>query len=213
MDDMPENMGSVTGWLGRLREGDRGAADELCNRYFTQLTRLARARLGKTPRRVADEEDVASGVMYELVSGLLEDRFPDLNDRDDLWALLTVMTQRKAMHQVKAQFRKKRGGGAVVGESVFGQCGVGMERRGVNEAVGREPSPDFVVSMAENCERLFEILGDETLREVARMRMQGYEVKEIAERFGVAERSIGRKLALIRDVWEEEIDSDEDDAA
>src|SRR5438874_1974030 len=50
---------SVTDWLGRLRAGDRDAAQRLWERYFDQLVRLARGRLRGARRRAADEEDVA----------------------------------------------------------------------------------------------------------------------------------------------------------
>jgi len=51
--------GSVTGWLGRLVAGDPSAAQQLWQRYFHRLVGLARQKLRDTPRRVADEEDVA----------------------------------------------------------------------------------------------------------------------------------------------------------
>ena len=54
MDDDP-----VTLWIEGLKAGDEAAVADLWNRYFDRLVQLARQRLGSTPRRVADEEDVA----------------------------------------------------------------------------------------------------------------------------------------------------------
>jgi hypothetical protein len=52
------DRGSVTHWLGPLRAGDEEAASRLRARYFAGLVRLARARLGTTPRGAADVGDV-----------------------------------------------------------------------------------------------------------------------------------------------------------
>ena len=49
----------VTCWLRQLEAGDEDAARLLWQRYYRELVELARARFGTTPRRVADEEDVA----------------------------------------------------------------------------------------------------------------------------------------------------------
>jgi hypothetical protein len=46
----------VTHWLGRLKEGDRAAAQPLWERYFRRLVGLARERLRGLPRAAADEE-------------------------------------------------------------------------------------------------------------------------------------------------------------
>ena len=50
---------SVTIWLDRLYAGDEKAARELWDRYFSQLVRLAAAKLPRGVRRDFDEEDVA----------------------------------------------------------------------------------------------------------------------------------------------------------
>src|SRR4051812_6051196 len=53
----------VTLWLRQLEGGDQDAARLLWQRYYRELVELARARLGQTPRRIADEEDVALSVL------------------------------------------------------------------------------------------------------------------------------------------------------
>jgi hypothetical protein len=86
--------GSVTHWLGQLCAGDQAAAQPLWERYFQRLVDQARARLRATPRRVADEEDVALSVFDSFCRGAERGRFPQLSDRDDLWRLLVVITGR-----------------------------------------------------------------------------------------------------------------------
>ena len=51
---------SVTHWIEQLKAGEGSdAQQQLWNRYFRRLVRLADKQLGDTPRRVADQEDVA----------------------------------------------------------------------------------------------------------------------------------------------------------
>jgi DNA-directed RNA polymerase specialized sigma24 family protein len=70
--------------------------------------------------------------------------------------------------------------------------------------IDREPTPEFAAEVAEQCRALLARLGDPTLEAVAVKRMEGYSVEEIAAELGCAERSVKRKLALIRDIWSED---------
>ena len=53
---MSPSEGSVSHWLGPLREGDPDAAQRLWERYFQQLIELARKKLRALPHREAAEE-------------------------------------------------------------------------------------------------------------------------------------------------------------
>ena len=53
---------SVTLWFDQLRKGNEQAASQLWQRYFQRLVQLAKQRLGATPNRLVDEEDVAVSV-------------------------------------------------------------------------------------------------------------------------------------------------------
>ena len=68
----------VTRWIGRLTDGDEAAAQAIWERYFEKLVRLARQKLSKMPRRVADEEDVALSAMHSFYQGAVAGRFPPL---------------------------------------------------------------------------------------------------------------------------------------
>ena len=75
---------------------------------------LARTRLRAARLKDAggDEEDAALSAFESLYAGLANGKFPQLNDRDDLWRLLVVITSRKVLLQARRQLRQKRGGGA-----------------------------------------------------------------------------------------------------
>jgi DNA-directed RNA polymerase specialized sigma24 family protein len=198
--------GSVSHWIGALKEGDALAAQRLWERYFDALVRLARTKLGATPRRDADEEDIALSAFHSFCEGAAHGRFPQLDDRYGLWRLLVTVTLRKALDQSERQRRKKRGGGRVRGESVLNEPDTDMRQAGIEQVVGREPTPEFAAMVADECRRLLEELGDETLRQIAVLRMEGYADPEIAARLGCGLRTVGRKLELIRKTWMREVE-------
>jgi DNA-directed RNA polymerase specialized sigma24 family protein len=194
-------QGSVTRWLGQLQAGDPAAAQPLWERYFQRLVALARARLQGAPRRAADEEDVALSAFDSFCRAAGGGRFPQLGDRDDLWKLLVVMTARKACHLLRDQQRRKRGGTAPAAGLAD------PEPPDLDDIVGAEPSPEFAAQVAEETQRLLGLLdqaGDAGLRGVALQKMEGYTVEEIAADLRCAPRTVARKLALIRKVWEKE---------
>jgi DNA-directed RNA polymerase specialized sigma24 family protein len=198
-----EGEGSVTHWIADLKEGDEDAARQLWQRYFDQLARLARVKLRSAPRAMADEEDVALSAFHSLCAAAARGRFSQLNDRDDLWRLLVTITARKAVRQAVYHRRQKRGGGQVQGEvgGLDGDSGHGAE---LDQVAGREPSPEFAAMLAEQYGLLLEGLRDETLRQIARLRLEGYTSDEIAGQLGCNRRTVTRKLELIRTTWQED---------
>lgn len=197
---------NVTQWLDLLKAGEKNATTQLWNEFFGRLLSLARKKLMRAPRRVADEEDVALSAFHSFCRGAAEGRFQKLDDRDDLWQVLAIITTRKAGRQIQKNFAKKRGDGQVRGESVFGQDG---DNRfgGIQEAATGGPSPEFQVIANEEFEALLDRLPDDSIREIAFAKLEGYTNQEIADRLGRHVRSIERKLQLIRKYWE----SDDDD--
>jgi DNA-directed RNA polymerase specialized sigma24 family protein len=198
---------SSSSWIVRLREGDAEAAQRLWEAYFKRLVRLARIKLRGSRRRVADEEDVALSVMDSFCRAAARGRFPQLKDRSNLWALLVILTARKAADQIEQECRKKRGGGAVRGESVLVQQGGKSESgRGLEQIAGAEPTPAFAAQMAEAFQRLLDQLDDPNLRTIALRKMEGYTNAEIAGMLGCVTGTIERKLRVIRTLWSKEAD-------
>jgi DNA-directed RNA polymerase specialized sigma24 family protein len=197
---------SITEWLGNLREGDQAAAQPLWERYFSKLVTVARTKLRRMRRTTADEdeEDAALSAFNSFCAGAARGNFPQLADRDDLWRLLVVITARKAMAQANRQGRQKRGGGRVVEEAVLfghGLSGADGSIAGLERIAADGPTPEFAAMMAEECRRLLDALDDESLKQVAVSRMEGYNNDEIAEQLGCARRTVARRLDLIRKTW------------
>jgi DNA-directed RNA polymerase specialized sigma24 family protein len=193
---------SVSHWIQGLKAGDEAAIQKLWERYFERVVRLARKKLGTTPRRVMDEEDVAQSVMKSLCLGAARGQFPQLSDRDNLWGLLIVLTTRKAADHIVYSRRQKRGAGQVRGESVLEGANSSTSGAGGLEIIlDQNPSPATLVELEEGCQRLLDRLGDDTLRRIALWKMEGYTRDEIAEKLGCARRTVARKLELIRKMW------------
>jgi DNA-directed RNA polymerase specialized sigma24 family protein len=193
-----DTEGSVTRWISALKQGDRSVAQELWEAYFLRLVGLARARLRDVPRRIADEEDVALSAFDSFFRGAQAGRFPRLDDRNDLWQILVLITVRKAIDLRKYEARPSRGNGGV-------RSLTELTREGLEAIGGDEPTPELAAELAEAYRRLIERLGDPTLQSVATCKLEGYTDDEIAARHGCVTRTVERKLALIRRIWGKEM--------
>jgi RNA polymerase sigma factor (sigma-70 family) len=201
---MSPDTHSVTRWIDRLKNHDPRAASALWERFVERMLVVARQRLGNTSRRVADEEDVVLAAFERFHHGLREGRFPRLNDRDDLWAILFTLTTRHAARQIRDQQRDKRGEGTVRGDSALaGEAG---------EPIDNAPTPGEALLLQESMARLLDALGDNSLRRIALARMEGHSNAEIAGQLRCSEITVERRLRLIRAIWQER-DRDDDSAA
>jgi DNA-directed RNA polymerase specialized sigma24 family protein len=187
----------VTYWIGQLKAGDAAAAQGLWEGYFQKMVELARHKLQGLPRRAADEEDVALSAFHSFCRGAVAGRFPQLGDRNSLWPLLVAITAHKAVDLLRHEHRLKRGGPPPDAR------GSAVPEAEVEHLLGREPTPEFALQVAEECQRLLDCLGDDGLRTVALWKMEGYTVEEIAARLGCVPRTVERKLRMIRHLWEE----------
>jgi DNA-directed RNA polymerase specialized sigma24 family protein len=190
--------GSITALLDRLNGGDHEAARLLWQRYYPRLVALARKKLHGAPRRVADEEDAALGAFDSFCRRAEQGYFPDLKDRDSLWALLVVLTARKAADQVKYHLRAKRGGGQVGDEAALNKEGGELGPSGFDGLEGDGPTPEEAALLAEEVETLLARLDNPVLRQVAVWKLEGYTNAEIASRQGCSTPTVERRLAIMR---------------
>ncbi len=188
-----DSDGSITQVLGAIREGGEAAAQTIWDRYSPRLAALARERLPASLRSVLDSEEIACQALESVVMGIHQGRFPELRDRNDLWALLACVVVRKASNDVKHALRQKRRAAG--------------ERVPLEEVSATVAPADLTVMAAEQFQYLLDSLGriDENLRTIAYWRFEGYTREEIATRLGCSLQRVIRKLDLIRKIWAESV--------
>ena len=187
---------SVTDWLAELKAGQTDAAQKIWERYFQQLIDIARNKFGSTSKRSTDEEDVVVQVMENLWFGVQNGRFPKLNDRNDLWQILVMLTDRRATDAIRrstVRYKHEAGESALAGRQLPAN-----EQRAMNFVEDETPSAEFAIEMVENLKQTFIKLEDETLQQVLVWKLEGYTNAEIAEKLKCVERTVERKLNLIR---------------
>lgn len=183
---------SVTGWFLALQTGDEGAADRLWDRYFQRIVRLARGRLGHDP--TYDEEDLAVSVFDAMVQLARENRYPELEGRDELWALMLVIAQRKMTRRTTHNRRLKRGGSDARQATVE-----------PDQLPAMAPTPDLSAAVEDECQHLLRRLDGDNLRQIALLKLDGLTNSEISLKLQISERTIKRRSVLIRKRWEQEL--------
>lgn len=183
--------GSITQLLVLLRERNDPAAAQLWKRFVPRLLGLARQVLASHPRLNSFADDVVQSVFASFFHRVRAGQFV-LDDRDDLWNLLAVMTVRKTRRAIRQESAEKRGSGRVISETGLGTLpleAIAVSRLG----------PEFDLYAEELLNRL-----SEELRSVAVLRLMGYTNSEIARQLDWTVRKVERKLQLIRLTWEKD---------
>jgi DNA-directed RNA polymerase specialized sigma24 family protein len=201
MTQTAQSAGPIDELFVRLKSGEEQAAQALWNEYSAALVNLAKQRLGNISLGMTDEEDVALSVFGSICRGAAEGRFTDVTTRDELWWLLLRITRQKVASHVRREMAAKRR----TNRQPDNKENAGDVPFGIYDLVSREPSPDFLLALEEESSRLMRFLRDDCLRTIVVLRIEGYLVSEIAERLSISERTVERKLQLIRDKWAREL--------
>lgn len=196
---------NVSHWIDLVKDVDSAAANHIWQHYFDRLVQSVRQRIMGQNRAVSDEEDIVLSVFESFYAAAEKGRFPDLSDRDDLWRLLLRMSARKVIDKRRHDQRQRRGGDVEIRS---------LDGRGsddcVIQVIGNEPSPDMVLMIQESVEQFFSHLGVGHLQDLAVAKLEGHSNAELAQRLQCSERTIERRLHLIREKYQQElIKSDE----
>jgi DNA-directed RNA polymerase specialized sigma24 family protein len=198
------DIGSISLLLQDLREGDEAALAALHQRCWTWLVQTACKRLGGVTLRSVDEEDVAQEAFWGFVNSVRGSRVLQLETRHDLFALLTHIVASKGATQLERHLAAKRGGGHVRGESALDAREGNSSRcvAGLQTIVSKEGNPAEEAVLADCYQHYVSGLPD-ALRPVAELHLAGATNAEIADQLGVVQRTVERKLQLIRGRWQE----------
>jgi DNA-directed RNA polymerase specialized sigma24 family protein len=186
--------GSVTRLIDKVRSGDEAAVGPLLDRYLAQLRRYVLNRLSGVDRGAIDESALALDAYISFISWVVAAEDPKLDDREDLWKVLSTIALRKSLKLIEKQDRR----GQIVRDSTLrGEDGQG---RGLDGIAADGPSPVDEVISQDLARRCMELLDDQQ-RRIVELRLQQATVVEIAEELGISVASVGRKLRKIREAW------------
>jgi hypothetical protein len=195
---MTTEPGSITQWLQRLHSGEADAAKEIWNRYYPRVVRLAALQLIKSDDRSIDEEDVAQSTFRTVYLAVMNGKYPDIEDRRDLWRLLLVSTLNRVRRHHRDSHTLKRSVNELVTQDQ-------SRRRLIMEISG----PDAQAEMADLIETLFRRLDQEDptgeLRQIALLKLEEHSASAIARRLKRRKNHVLQRIRLIRILWEESL--------
>src|SRR5262245_28055538 len=162
-----------------LRAGNEDAAELVVRKYGRRLIGLAAARLPAPVRAKEDEDDAVQSAFKSFFNRQKKGEF-DPEDWDELGTLLTYLTICKVDRRIRKYLAQKRD---VRRESAAGGA-AGQDDSGPKwEAAGPDPTADEKAVAEETLRELLKKLS-ETDREVVTLRLQGYQIAEIADQVG-----------------------------
>jgi len=182
--------GSITHWLHDLRQGDEDTVGMLWNRWYQRLC----GKIAPHARRLAicDEEDIALGAIYDLCDSLKQNKHAEIDDRNELWRMLSVIAIRKTRDWKKYDIADKRGGGNAT---------YSTSAQSESDMPTSTDVPELNAQFADDFRQLMTAKDDPELKRVVRLRLQGFTNNEIAEQLGCARRTVQYMLKRIREVW------------
>lgn len=184
-----QSAGSVSHWIAQAKAGDEAALARLHRRYWPALVGLARQRLHGSPIP-SDEEDIAQQAFVAFYQALKNQRLPKLENRHQCLALLSHIVACKVCNQVNHELTARKGGGRVQPGSAIVRLAEDSAGTPLQEAILKDCYQKYVGNIPEN------------LRPIAELFLQGYTRAEMAEQMGCTERTIDRKLAIVRTYWQ-----------
>jgi RNA polymerase sigma-70 factor (ECF subfamily) len=182
---VPEaGSGSDRSLIRKYRGGDDGAATSLYLRYANRLRALAKDYCtGKYARRF-DADDIVQSVFRTFFHGVKQ-RGYDVPPGGELWGLLMVLSLNKVRNLVEHHRAGKRAVQQTTSVTAADSQAILAEDEGA--------AAFLRLVLEEQLEGL-----PESNRAIVRLRIEGYEVAEIAEQTGRSRRTIERVLQHFR---------------
>lgn len=181
---------TVTNWISRLADGDGRALEIVFEKYFNRLIKLALHKMHGLNTVPYSPEDVVNSVVRSLWNGVQKNKI-EITTEDNLWGCLYQITTRKVCAERRRAFSQKRGENRMVisGDQVNEET----EESFFSSIVGKEPSPEMAVEMAEGADELLSLFDNlPTHKELIILKLQGYSNHEIANKLGICDNSVRR---------------------
>jgi RNA polymerase sigma-70 factor (ECF subfamily) len=173
----------------RTAEDGSAGARAAFERFTRRLIGLARTHLDVRLRHKIDPEDVVQSAYKSFFLRYGEGALA-AEGWNGLWGLLTVITLRKCADRVRYFQTEARDLSREVKSSNEGE-------EPWRNALGREPTPQEAVLLAETVESLLSGLNEDE-RPIVELSLQGHSTQEISQQLGRAERSVRRLRERVR---------------
>lgn len=179
--------------LKRFRTGNQDAATALYLRYAKRLERLAKINVSRSLAARVDTDDVVQSVFRTFFRRVSQGQY-DVGDQEDLWRLLLVMALNKIRSSGTYHRAAKRDIGST--QSLPDQLPESEGKGGSDMALN-------VLKMT-----IQELVGAMPVEQqtIVMLRIEGYEVQEIAAKTGRAKRSVERILQAFRGQLQHSLD-------
>jgi RNA polymerase sigma-70 factor (ECF subfamily) len=173
--------------LRRLRGGSEDAATQLYLRYAGRLRALARTRFAPDLAPRLDVEDIVQSVFGSFFRGACRGDY-DVPAGEELWKLFLVI----ALNKIRAKGAHHRAAKRDVRVTAGGE---GLDRLAAESAAEQDEVAYAILRMTidEALERL-----PEQHRRMLILRVEGFEVEEIARQVGRSKRTVERVLQECR---------------
>jgi RNA polymerase sigma-70 factor (ECF subfamily) len=183
--DRSDGEASDGSLLRRFQAGSDQAATDLYLRYARRIQRLAESSCRGDLGRRLDAEDVVQSVFSSFFRRARDGDY-EAPDGQELWGLLLVM----ALNKIRARGNFHRAACRDVRATQPGDC--------LEDTVADTRHDDLAMaSLRLSVEEALEAQ-PETNRRIARLRIDGFEVDEIAARVGRSRRTVERVLQELR---------------
>jgi len=159
--------------------------------YLPKIIRLAERNLESRYAAKFGAEDVAASVVRTVFGRIQKGTFT-FDDDESLWKQLVTITLRRLSNKVRHENAAKR--------SINKTVNIDDDFIG---SLSREPDPAQAIEFMDLLNRIGEQL-DETGRSVLELRMAGYSYDDISVELDKADRTVGRKIQLIKELLEKE---------
>ncbi|MBL8810275.1 MAG: sigma-70 family RNA polymerase sigma factor [Planctomycetaceae bacterium] len=174
------NVRSDRSLIRRLRAGSDDAATQLYLRYAERLMQLSRQQVGKDLAPRLDADDIVQSVFRTFFRRVRSGNY-DVPDGEELWKLFLVIGLNKIRSAATFHRAAKRNVGVTsAGDESLAQSAGGSSEESlqllkmtIDEVLSQQP---------------------EAVRQMIQLRIEGYEVAEIATRSGRSKRSVERIL-------------------
>jgi hypothetical protein len=146
---MNSQAGSISYALVHLKAGHPSALQPLWARYHAQLVRRARRQLRQKRDDVAlsDEDDIALSAFRSFYEGVKEGRYPELDDRDNLWRVLVHIAACKIVDKRRYETRGQRDRRRA--QSLPSPNQQDHDSALLGLVIGDEPSPVLIATVTE----------------------------------------------------------------